>query len=134
MPTIWSSVVNKAILEHVKVAEYWNMWKWRNTGTCQSGGIQEHGGIGLWLNAWISAETKTMFIKLILVIVQYIKFHIKGYLQSNVYISYLYHLFGIICKSIFYNPNNTWNYWFISKNVSWDPGILSCKICLTYYF
>ena len=45
------------------------------------------------------------------------KFHIKIYLESFVSIYNLYHLFGIIYKSIFLNFNITLNYWFISKTI-----------------
>ena len=65
------------------------------------------------------------------------KFHFEIYFESFVSTYYLYHLSGIICKSIFYK-NITLNYWLISKTIDirgnrpWVPGILCCN--LTYFF
>ena len=72
--------------------------------------------------------TKIMYTKLV---------HIKIYLESFVSIYHLYHLFGIICKNIFYKLNITsMNNWFISKRYLkmpfWVFSVFSCN--LTYCF
>ena len=46
------------------------------------------------------------------------KLHIKIFLESFASIYHLYHLFGIIYKSIFYKLNSTLNHWFISKSIN----------------
>ena len=59
-----------------------------------------------------------MLTKLVPETVHNITFHIRIYLKSFVSIYYLYHLFGTIYKSIFYNSNIKLNDWFISKTIN----------------
>ena len=85
-----------------------------------------------------------MYKKIVLETVHYIKFCFKIYLQSYLSMHRFYNLFGIICKSIFYNLNITWNYWFISKTITikdnviwkcpWGPGVPSSMIWLLFIF
>ena len=58
-----------------------------------------------------------MYSKLILETVPYISFILK-FIWNYLSIYDLYHLFGIIYKSIFYNLSITLNYWFTSKTIN----------------
>ena len=83
MPTLWSSEVNKAILKQVKVAkqDYDYMLQFlRNKNYVHK----------------ISSRNSSLYT-----------FYTKIYLKSFVSIYDLYHLFGIIYKSIFFNFNIT---------------------------
>ena len=56
-------------------------------------------------------ETKT--------ISTYIRSFTSKFIWNHLSIYHLYHLFGIIHKSIFYNLNITLNYWFISSAIKY---------------
>ena len=78
-PTVWSSEVNKVFLEQVK-------WQNRIIIICFNF-LRNKDCVHK-----ISSRNSALY-----------KFHTKIYLESFVSIYHLYHLFGIIYKSIFYN-------------------------------
>ena len=84
MPTLWSSEVNWVILEQVE--------KWRNRIMIICFNFLRNKNYVHKTNSRNSALYK---------------FHIKIYLESFVSIYHLYHLFGMIYKSISYNFNIT---------------------------
>ena len=94
MAPLWSSEINEAILEKVKVAE-WDYIKCLNF--------------------------LTIYTKLVPETVSYIHYAIKIYLESFVSIYQLYHLFEIIYlfTKVFYKLSITLiNNWFISKTIN----------------
>ena len=63
------------------------------------------------------------------------KFHIKIYLDSFVSIYNLYHLFGIIYKSIFYKLNITlMKNWYISKTINIRGDFIWKHPLLVWFF
>ena len=78
---------------------FWNKWKWQNRIVIVRFNFLRNKN---YVHK-ISSRNGALY-----------KFHNKFFLESFVSIYHLYHLFGIICKSIFYY----FNYWFISKTIS----------------
>ena len=94
LPTLWSSKINKVILEQVK-------WQNRIMIICLIFSRNNY-----YIHK-ISSRNSTLH-----------KFQIRFYLESLVSIHHLYHLFGIIYKSIFHNLNISLNYLFINKTIN----------------